>query len=62
MKKIIIKISTVIQIVLLAPLKLPTKVMATLRYIALSLGIIEKVLEEENESQATEKDGNEDVE
>lgn len=47
MKKILNKIGQVLQVVLLAPVKLPAKAGNILRYIALGLGIVEKVLEED---------------
>ncbi|RZF60240.1 hypothetical protein [Sphingobacterium corticibacterium] len=49
MHKIIKKISQAVQVVLLAPIKLPGKAMNVLRYIAVGLGIIEQVLEKEEE-------------
>ncbi|MGJ1321935.1 hypothetical protein ACR780_04545 [Sphingobacterium faecium] len=49
MKKIIKKISGAIQIILLAPVKLPAKVLNIFRYIGLGLGIIECVIAEEEE-------------
>lgn len=47
MKKIFNKIGQVLQLVLAAPVKLPGKVGNVLKYIALGLGIMETVLEEE---------------
>lgn len=47
MKKILNKIGAVLQVVLAAPLKLPGKASNILKYIALGLGILETVLEEE---------------
>ncbi|UZJ65632.1 hypothetical protein OKW96_05450 [Sphingobacterium sp. KU25419] len=49
MKKIIKKISGAIQIILLAPVKLPAKVLNIFKYIGLGLGIIESVIAEEEE-------------
>lgn len=46
MKKWINKISNVVQVVLMAPVKLPGKVMHILKYIGLGLGVIEMVLEQ----------------
>lgn len=43
MKKIINKISLVIQLLLQAPIKLPNKALALLKYVALTLGIVDKV-------------------
>ena len=45
MKKIIRKISQVVQVVLLAPIKLPVKALQVLKYVAVGLGIIETVLD-----------------
>ncbi|WP_400261414.1 hypothetical protein ACFX5U_16035 [Sphingobacterium sp. SG20118] len=47
MKKILIKISRVLQVVLLAPVKLPGKALNILKYIALGLGVVETVLDKE---------------
>lgn len=47
MKKILNKIEQVLQVVLAAPVKWPGKVANVLKYIALGLGIVEKVLEED---------------
>lgn len=47
MKKILNKIGQVLQVVLAAPVKWPGKVANVLKYIALGLGIVEKVLEED---------------
>lgn len=44
MKKIIKKISGVIQVILLAPVKLPGKVLNIIKYVGLGLGIIESVI------------------
>ena len=49
MKKIIKKISGAIQIILLAPVKLPAKVLNVLKYIGLGMGIIESVIAEDEE-------------
>ena len=46
MKKWINKISNIVQVVLMAPVKLPGKVMHILKYIGLGLGVIEMVLEQ----------------
>lgn len=59
MKKIIKKVSRTIQIVLVAPIKLPAKAMQVLKYIAVGLGIIETVLEKE-EDKPVETAGKED--
>jgi len=47
MKKILNKIGQVLQVVLAAPVKLPAKAGNILKYIALGLGIMETVLEED---------------
>lgn len=47
MKKILNKIGQVLRVVLAAPLKLPGKAGNILKYIALGLGILETVLEED---------------
>ncbi|MDR2282158.1 MAG: hypothetical protein LBE37_03055 [Sphingobacterium sp.] len=41
MNKILKKISAVVQLVLLAPVKLPGKALHVVRYIALGLGVLE---------------------
>lgn len=46
MKKLINKISGVVQVILMAPVKLPAKVLGILKYIGLGLGVIEMVLEQ----------------
>ena len=61
MKKIINKIGQVLQVILLAPVKLPGKALNIIKYIALGLGIVETVLDDpdkkgEAESPPTEKD------
>ena len=59
MKKIIKKISQAVQVVLLAPIKLPGKALHVLKYIAVGLGIIETVLDKEEEDfpQTERKEG-----
>ncbi|MEN5088012.1 hypothetical protein ABE426_16215 [Sphingobacterium faecium] len=46
MKKIINKIGQVLQVILLAPGKLPDKALHIIKYIALGLGIVETVLDD----------------
>lgn len=46
MKKIIQKISAALQVVLLAPIKLPGKALNIIKYIALGLGVVETVLDD----------------
>lgn len=55
MKKIIKKISGAIQIILLAPVKLPAKVLNVLKYIGLGMGIIESVIVEDEEVASAAK-------
>lgn len=45
MRNIINKISKAVQVVLLAPIKLPGKALNILKYVAVGLGIIESVLD-----------------
>ncbi|WP_146191049.1 hypothetical protein [Sphingobacterium athyrii] len=47
MKKIFNKIGQVLQLVLAAPVKLPGKVGNVLRYVAIGLGILETVLDDD---------------
>lgn len=53
MHKIIQKISAAVQIVLMAPIKLPGKAMSIIKYVALGLGIIESVLDKEKSDEVT---------
>lgn len=53
MKKIIKKISAALQVVLLAPIKLPGKALNIIKYIALGLGVVETVLDEKGEEEPT---------
>ncbi|MEJ5145387.1 hypothetical protein [Sphingobacterium sp. MYb388] len=46
MKKVISKISQVLQVILLAPVKLPGKALNIIKYIALGLGVVETVLDD----------------
>lgn len=62
MRNIIKKISGVIQVILLAPIKLPGKFINVIKYIGLGLGILESVIvEKEDEEQHEEEsaDGSE---
>jgi hypothetical protein len=59
MRSIINKISKAVQVVLLAPIKLPGKALNILKYVAVGLGIIESVLDngkQEAEIRDQEKD------
>ena len=47
MKKILNRIGQVLQLVMAAPVKLPGKVGNVLKYVAIGLGILETVLDEE---------------
>ncbi|GGH25515.1 hypothetical protein FAZ19_15565 [Sphingobacterium alkalisoli] len=47
MRSIINKISQAVQVVLLAPIKLPGKALNILKYVAVGLGILESVLDVE---------------
>ncbi len=47
MKRILNKIGRLLQVVLTAPVKLPGKAVNVLKYLALGLGILETVIEEE---------------
>ncbi|WP_286851381.1 MULTISPECIES: hypothetical protein [Sphingobacterium] len=49
MKKILNKIGKVLQVVLAAPIKWPGKAGNILKYIAVGLGILETVMEEEKQ-------------
>ncbi|MGJ1416085.1 hypothetical protein [Sphingobacterium multivorum] len=58
MKKIFNKIGQVLQLLLVAPVKLPGKVGNVLKYLALGLGIVETILDEAKpQSEVDEKDG-----
>lgn len=46
MKKVIKKLRNAVNVVLLAPVKFPAKVMQIMKYVALGLGIIDKVMED----------------
>ncbi|MFD2904219.1 hypothetical protein [Sphingobacterium anhuiense] len=48
MKKIIQRLSRALQVVLLAPIKLPGKALNIIKYIALGLGVVETVLEDKD--------------
>ena len=48
MKKIIQKIAQAVQVVLMAPIKLPVKALNVLKYIAVALGIIEQVMQDDS--------------
>ncbi|MCS3556588.1 MULTISPECIES: hypothetical protein [unclassified Sphingobacterium] len=54
MKNIIQKISRALQVVLMAPIKLPGKVLNIIKYIALGLGVVETVMDDEDKKGAEE--------
>lgn len=54
MKKIINKIGQVLQVILLAPVKLPGKALHIIKYIALGLVIVETVLDDPDKKEAEE--------
>ncbi|WP_333888768.1 hypothetical protein [Sphingobacterium siyangense] len=53
MKKIVDKIAKVLQVILLAPVKLPNKVLNIAKYIAFGLGIVDSVLEKDTGESVT---------
>ncbi|MNI12385.1 hypothetical protein D3C81_1347500 [compost metagenome] len=55
MKKILNKIGKVLQVVLAAPVKWPGKAGSILKYIAVGLGILETVMEEEKPTPGQEE-------
>ena len=57
MKKVLNKIGQVLQMVLAAPVKLPGKVGNVLKYVAIGLGILETVLDEDEPPPEVSKDG-----
>lgn len=56
MNKIIKKLSQAVQVLLLAPIKLPAKALNIIKYVAVGLGIIESVLDKEEEENETKPD------
>ena len=61
MKKIINKIGQVLQVILLAPVKLPGKALNIIKYIALGLGIVETVLDDPEKKEAEESPPDESI-
>ena len=62
MRQLIKKISRAVQVVLLAPIKLPAKALNVLKYIAVGLGIIEQVIQEDTDKPKTEgKEGSDEA-
>ena len=54
MKKILQKISRALQVVLMAPIKLPGKALNIIKYIALGLGVVETVLDDKDKKGVEE--------
>ena len=54
MKNIIQKISRALQVVLMAPIKLPGKALNIIKYIALGLGVVETVLDDKDKKGKAE--------
>lgn len=55
MKKIIQKLSKAVQVVLVAPVKLPAKVVQVVKYVALALGVLETVVPDKTEKQTEQR-------
>lgn len=55
MNKIIKKLSSAVQVLLLAPVKLPGKALTIVKYVALGLGILEAVVVDGAEVNEEEK-------
>ncbi|WP_164108671.1 MULTISPECIES: hypothetical protein [Sphingobacterium] len=56
MHKIIKKISQAVQVLLLAPIKLPGKALNIIKYVAVGLGVLEAVTRKEAGSDAVTSD------
>lgn len=56
MKNFLKKASHVVQLVLMAPVKLPGKALNIIRYVALGLGILDQVWKEEEKGGEEEDD------
>lgn len=54
MKNIIQKISRALQVVLMAPIKLPGKALNIIKYIALGLGVVETVMDDKDKKGEAE--------
>jgi len=50
MRKVINKIGRALQVILLAPVKLPGKALNIIKYLAIGVGIIESVMDEKGEN------------
>lgn len=59
MKNIIRKISQAVQVLLLAPVKLPGKALHVIKYVALGIGLLESLLHDSKAEQAAEDEGRE---
>lgn len=58
MGRIINKIGRVLQVILMAPIKLPGKVSNIIKYIALGLEVVDELIKEEKGQEASFKNGN----
>lgn len=54
MNKILKKINAAVQLVLMAPVKLPAKALQIIKYVALGLGILESVTREAEDNKVEE--------
>ena len=54
MIRILKKLGQAVQVVLLAPIKLPAKALNVLKYIAVGLGIIEQVVQDDDDKPKAE--------
>ncbi|WP_196937496.1 hypothetical protein [Sphingobacterium pedocola] len=53
MKNIINKISRAVQVILLAPIKLPGKALKIIKYVAVGLGVLESVMDNGKQESET---------
>ncbi|PUV24566.1 MULTISPECIES: hypothetical protein [Sphingobacterium] len=56
MRKVINKIGRALQVILLAPVKLPGKALNIIKYLAIGVGIIESVMDEKGEIEKEKSD------
>lgn len=56
MRKVINKIGRALQVILLAPVKLPGKALNIIKYLAIGVGIIESVMGEKGEIEKEKSD------
>lgn len=61
MNKFLKKISAVVQLVLLAPVKLPGKALNVIKYVALGLGILEAVMSDKSDRVTSDEEEGEPV-